>query len=63
MVMDRGVHAGDDPETYRQIAELHPMSRLGKPEEIAAAVLWLCSDGASFVTGQALLVDGGYVAR
>src|SRR5947199_7764214 len=40
-----------------------PLGRLGEPEEIAAAVLWLCSPGASFVVGHALLVDGGYTAR
>jgi NAD(P)-dependent dehydrogenase (short-subunit alcohol dehydrogenase family) len=40
-----------------------PINRLGEPEEIAAAVLWLCSPGASFVIGLALPVDGGYTAR
>ncbi|MEV0326947.1 glucose 1-dehydrogenase [Micromonospora echinospora] len=40
-----------------------PINRLGEPEEIAAAVLWLCSSGASFVVGVALPVDGGYTAR
>jgi NAD(P)-dependent dehydrogenase (short-subunit alcohol dehydrogenase family) len=40
-----------------------PMARLGKGEEIASAVLWLCSPGASFVTGVALPVDGGYTAQ
>jgi NAD(P)-dependent dehydrogenase (short-subunit alcohol dehydrogenase family) len=40
-----------------------PINRLGAPEEIAAAVLWLCSPGASFVVGVALPVDGGYTAR
>ncbi|MFL6086775.1 MAG: glucose 1-dehydrogenase [Mycobacterium sp.] len=40
-----------------------PINRLGQPEEIAAAVLWLCSPGASFVIGVALPVDGGYTAR
>jgi NAD(P)-dependent dehydrogenase (short-subunit alcohol dehydrogenase family) len=63
MVMERGVHAGADASAYEQIAALHPMHRFGKSEEIASAVLWLCSDGASFVTGEHLMVDGGYVAR
>src|SRR5215212_2676893 len=40
-----------------------PINRLGEPEEIAAAVLWLCSLGASFIIGVALPVDGGYTAR
>jgi NAD(P)-dependent dehydrogenase (short-subunit alcohol dehydrogenase family) len=40
-----------------------PIGRIGQPEEIAAAVLWLCSPGASFVIGHALAVDGGYTAQ
>jgi NAD(P)-dependent dehydrogenase (short-subunit alcohol dehydrogenase family) len=40
-----------------------PMRRLGQPEEIAEMVVWLCSDRASFVTGSAYTVDGGYYAR
>jgi NAD(P)-dependent dehydrogenase (short-subunit alcohol dehydrogenase family) len=41
----------------------HPAGRLGTPEEVAAAVVWLCSEAASFVTGHMLTVDGGYVAQ
>ncbi|HIL08165.1 MAG TPA: SDR family oxidoreductase, partial [Candidatus Latescibacteria bacterium] len=39
-----------------------PMKRAGQPAEIAAAVVWMCSDAASFVTGQTLSVDGGVIA-
>lgn len=45
------------------IAAKHAMNRLGTPEEVAGAVAWLCSDDASFVTGEALGVDGGYLAQ
>ena len=44
-------------------AAMLPMQRLGTPEEVAEAVLWLCSDNARFVTGQLLAVDGGYLAK
>lgn len=51
------------PEMRAQLLASEPMGRIGAPEEIAAAVMWLCSDGASFVTGQALAVDGGWTAQ
>ena len=53
----------DDPQREAQIANSLPIGRWGKPAEVAEAVVWLCSDGASFVTGHAMAVDGGYVAQ
>jgi NAD(P)-dependent dehydrogenase (short-subunit alcohol dehydrogenase family) len=51
-------------ETLRDtLLALEPMGRIGTPDEVANAVVWLCSDGASFVTGHALAVDGGYAAQ
>ena len=53
--------SGNDRELADRIgAPLHPLGRIGGPEEVASAVLWLCSDGASWVTGADLPVDGGY---
>ncbi|NNC36177.1 MAG: glucose 1-dehydrogenase [Acidimicrobiales bacterium] len=55
--------ATDGAQNSRQMMDpLHPMGRIGEPEETAAAIVWLCSPEASFVTGVHLPVDGGYVA-
>jgi NAD(P)-dependent dehydrogenase (short-subunit alcohol dehydrogenase family) len=52
-----------DPERRARIVASEPMGRVGTPEEVAEAVVWLCSDAASFVTGHTMTVDGGYVAQ
>jgi NAD(P)-dependent dehydrogenase (short-subunit alcohol dehydrogenase family) len=52
-----------DAEAMKELIKDGPIGRLGRPEEIAAAVLWLCGPGASFVIGHALVVDGGYTIR
>ncbi|WP_254521778.1 SDR family oxidoreductase [Natrinema caseinilyticum] len=52
-----------DPEMIEQISAATPLGRIGQPEEIGDAVVWLCSDDASFVTGEALVIDGGYVSQ
>ena len=52
-----------DPERLARIIASEPVGRVGQPEEVAEAVVWLCSEAASFVTGHTMTVDGGYVAQ
>jgi NAD(P)-dependent dehydrogenase (short-subunit alcohol dehydrogenase family) len=54
---------GKDPDIERQYVAMEPVGRMGTSQEIADAVIWLCSDKASFVTGSAIPVDGGFMAR
>ena len=61
--IDTPMGDGIDPEAMKAFVKEQPIGRMGRPEEIAATVLWLCSPGASFVLGVALPVDGGFVAH
>ena len=54
---------GGDSQRQAQIIASEPVGRLGNPEEVAEAVVWLCSEAASFVTGHTMCVDGGYMAQ
>jgi NAD(P)-dependent dehydrogenase (short-subunit alcohol dehydrogenase family) len=59
-MMDR--FSGGTPEGRARVIAQEPIGRMGKPEEIAAAVIWLCSDAAAFVVGHAMVIDGGQTA-
>jgi NAD(P)-dependent dehydrogenase (short-subunit alcohol dehydrogenase family) len=50
------------PAVHKYVLSCHPIGRLGRPAEIAEAVVWMCSDRASFMTGQSLVLDGGFLA-
>ena len=59
---DQMIAAGQG-DALKAMEKSIPMVRAGRPEEVANAVLWLCSDAASYVTGQSISVDGGFVIR
>jgi NAD(P)-dependent dehydrogenase (short-subunit alcohol dehydrogenase family) len=54
---------GGDPKAIEQLVSAKPMGRVGQPEEIASTVVFLCSAAASFITGQAIAVDGGWTIQ
>ncbi|MFC1920075.1 SDR family oxidoreductase [Chloroflexota bacterium] len=54
---------GDVKTRASMVKSLSPLGRIAEPEEVAAAVLWLCSEAASFVTGHCLAVDDGFTSR
>jgi NAD(P)-dependent dehydrogenase (short-subunit alcohol dehydrogenase family) len=53
---------GSDPEVHSQMVASEPIGRTAAPEEVARTAVWLCSDSASFITGDAIAVDGGMTA-
>ena len=53
---------GNDEEAMTAFGQIHPLGRLGTSEEMAQAIIWLCSDEAAFITGHTLVVDGGFLA-
>lgn len=61
-MIDRAVGVGET-ESRRAMRSMHPLGRMGRPEEVAAAILFLASPSASFITGQSLAVDGGWLAK
>src|SRR5437660_1093899 len=58
-----GRFTGGTPEGGAKVIAEEPAGRMGKPEEIAAAVIWLCSDGAAFMVGHAMVIDGGQTVQ
>lgn len=63
MVTVHGIAAARGTEAFDQVAALHPMGRIGQPQEIAHAAVFLASADASFITGHTMVLDGGYVAQ
>lgn len=63
-ILKRSLEASEDPKkTYQQWANLHPLGRIGRAEEIAHGILFLASDDSSFITGSNMVIDGGYTIQ
>jgi NAD(P)-dependent dehydrogenase (short-subunit alcohol dehydrogenase family) len=62
LIKEFAAASGDPSGIYNELTKLHPMNRIGRPEEIANAVLFLLSDDSSFVTGSELVIEGGYTS-
>ena len=61
-MLDRAFGAGES-EQKKFLSTMHPIGRIGRAEEVASAVLYLCSGAASFITGHDFRVDGGFTAQ
>ena len=62
-LIDTDILSNVSEEVLQQMIDTIPLKRAGKAEEIASAVVWLCSDGASYITGQNLIIDGGFTVQ
>lgn len=62
-LLDKNLDKGLDKKAIKGLVDLHPIGRLGTPEEVAELVLWLASDKSSFVTGSYYNIDCGYLAK
>ena len=58
----RATYPGREAQVTEELETFHPLGRMGRPEEVAAQILFLCSDEAAFITGQDVIIDGGVTA-